>query len=52
MAQNNQVLLTRLKDSGLESFNLDALIASKSAVGREKDLEAVRLLRAIKETKK
>jgi hypothetical protein len=30
-------------------LNLDALIAAKSAVGREKDMEAVRLLRAIKE---
>jgi hypothetical protein len=32
-------------------LNLDALIASKSAVGREKDLEAVKLLQAIKERK-
>jgi hypothetical protein len=30
-------------------LNIDALIASKLAAGREKDLEAVRLLRAIKE---
>jgi hypothetical protein len=30
-------------------LNLDALIASKSAVGRGKDLEAVRLFQAIKE---
>jgi hypothetical protein len=30
-------------------LNLDALIASKSATGREKDLAAVRLLRAVKE---
>ena len=30
-------------------LSLDALIASKSAVGRAKDLEAVRLLEAIKE---
>ena len=30
-------------------LNMDALIASKLAAGREKDLEAVRLLRAIKE---
>lgn len=30
-------------------LNIDALIDSKSAVGREKDLHAVRLLRAIKE---
>jgi hypothetical protein len=32
-------------------LSLDALIAAKSAVGREKDLEAVRLLQAIKERK-
>jgi hypothetical protein len=30
-------------------LNIEALIASKLATGREKDLEAVRLLRAIKE---
>ena len=32
-------------------LSLDALIASKSAVGRDKDLEAVKLLRAVKEKK-
>jgi hypothetical protein len=32
-------------------LDLDALIAAKLAVGREKDLDAVRLLRAIKERK-
>ncbi|HEX5399100.1 MAG TPA: nucleotidyltransferase [Verrucomicrobiae bacterium] len=32
-------------------LNLDALIASKAAAGREKDLESVRLLRAVKERK-
>lgn len=32
-------------------LNINALIASKSAAGREKDLEAVKLLRAIKERK-
>jgi hypothetical protein len=32
-------------------LNLDALIAAKSAAGREKDLDAVKLLRAIKEKK-
>jgi len=32
-------------------LSLDALIAAKSAAGREKDLEAVRLLRAVKERK-
>ena len=42
MPQNDQALLMRL-------LNIDALIASKSALGREKDLEAVRLLRVIKE---
>ena len=30
-------------------LNLDALIVAKSAVGRGKDLEAVRLLQAIEE---
>ena len=33
----------------LRILSLDALIKSKSAVGREKDLNAVRLLQAIKE---
>ena len=32
-------------------LNLDALIVAKAAAGREKDLEAVRLLRAVKERK-
>ncbi len=32
-------------------LNLDALIASKTAVGRQKDLDAVRLLLAVKEKK-
>ncbi|HEY3763496.1 MAG TPA: hypothetical protein VGN23_17270 [Verrucomicrobiae bacterium] len=32
-------------------LDLDALIASKQAAGREKDLDAVRLLQAIKERK-
>jgi hypothetical protein len=30
-------------------LNLDALIAAKAAVGRQKDLDAIRLLKAIKE---
>jgi hypothetical protein len=30
-------------------LNLDALITAKAAAGRAKDLEAVRLLRAVKE---
>src|ERR1035437_8484862 len=32
-------------------LNLDALIAAKSAAGRQKDLDAIRLLQAIKERK-
>ncbi len=32
-------------------LNLDALIAAKTAVGRQKDLDAVRLLQAVKERK-
>jgi predicted nucleotidyltransferase len=32
-------------------LSLEALIASKAAAGREKDLEAVKLLRAVKERK-
>jgi hypothetical protein len=35
----------------LRILNLDALIAAKLATGREKDLDAVKLLRAIKERK-
>jgi hypothetical protein len=38
-----------LSDGEFRILNLDALIASKSAAGREKDLAAVRLLQAIKE---
>jgi hypothetical protein len=66
MAQNDQALLTRLKDSGLDFvmkqsvvahfsygefrfLNLDALVASKKAVGRERDLAALRYLLAIRE---
>jgi hypothetical protein len=33
-------------------LNLDALIAAKCAAGRQKDLDAVRLLQAIKEKRK
>ena len=71
MPQNDQALLIRLKDNGLDfvvvlkqsvvaSFSygqfrfldLDALIASKNATGRERDLAAVRSLLAIKERSK
>jgi len=41
----------RLSCGEFRILNLDALIASKSAAGREKDLEAVKLLQAIKERK-
>jgi hypothetical protein len=59
MPQNDQALLARLslKRSVVASFSygqfrfldLDALIASKNAAGRERDLTAVRSLLAIKE---
>ena len=41
----------RMSFGEFRMLNLDSLIASKSAAGREKDLEAVRLLRAIRERK-
>jgi predicted nucleotidyltransferase len=44
-----QSILHRMSFGEFRMLNLDALIASKSAAGREKDLEAVRLLRAVKE---
>jgi len=57
--QNDEALLTRLslKRSRAATFSygvfrfldLDALIASKEAAGRERDLAALRHLRAIKE---
>ena len=46
-----QSVLHRMSFGEFRMLNLDALIASKSAAGREKDLEAVRLLRAVKERK-
>ena len=42
-------IIGKLSYGEFRILNIDALIASKSAVGREKDIEAVRLLRAIKE---
>jgi hypothetical protein len=36
-------------DRGVRMLNIDALIASKLAAGRERDLAAIRLLRAIQE---
>lgn len=44
-----QSVVANLSYGQYHMLNIDALIASKSALGREKDLEAVRLLRAIKE---
>jgi predicted nucleotidyltransferase len=44
-----QSILHRMSFGEFRMLNLDALIAAKAAVGREKDLEAVRLLRAVKE---
>ncbi len=44
-----QSILHRMSFGEFRMLNLDALIASKSAAGRQKDLEAVRLLRAVKE---
>ena len=41
--------ISRLSYGGVRMLNLDALIAAKAAVGRPRDLEAVRQLRAIKE---
>jgi len=41
--------ISGLSYGGVRMLNLDALIAAKEAVGRPRDLEAVRQLRAIKE---
>jgi hypothetical protein len=41
--------ISGLSHGGVRMLNLDALIAAKEAVGRPRDLEAVRQLRAIKE---
>ena len=46
-----QSILHRMSFGEFRMLNLDALIASKSAAGREKDLSAVKLLQAIKERK-
>jgi hypothetical protein len=44
-------VLRSLSYGEFRMLNMDALIAAKLAAGREKDLDAVRLLRAIKERK-
>lgn len=46
-----QSVLHSLSYGEFRMLNLDALIAAKFAVGREKDLVAVKLLQAIKERK-
>ena len=46
-----QSILHSMSFGQFRMLNLDALIAAKAAAGREKDLEAVRLLRAVKERK-
>jgi hypothetical protein len=46
-----QSILHSMSFGEFRVLNLDALIAAKAAAGREKDLEAVRLLRAVKERK-
>ena len=46
-----QSILHTMSFGSFRMLNLDALIAAKAAVGRAKDLEAVRLLRAVKERK-
>jgi hypothetical protein len=48
---SQQSILHTMSFGQFRMLNLDALIAAKSAAGREKDLEAVRLLRAVKEKK-
>jgi hypothetical protein len=44
-----QSVLHTMSFGAFRMLNLDALITAKTAVGREKDLHAVRLLRAVKE---
>lgn len=44
-----QSILHSMSFGQFRMLNLDALITAKEAVGREKDLAAVRLLRAVKE---
>ncbi len=46
-----QSILHSMSFGAFRMLNLDALIAAKLAAGRQKDLEAVRLLRAVKERK-
>jgi predicted nucleotidyltransferase len=46
-----QSILHNMSFGQFRMLNLDALIAAKAAVGRQKDLDAVRLLRAVKERK-
>jgi hypothetical protein len=46
-----QSVLHSMSFGEFRMLSLDALIAAKAAAGREKDLEAVRLLRAVKERK-
>jgi hypothetical protein len=48
---SKQSVLHSLSYGEFRILNLDALIAAKFAVGREKDLSAVKLLQAIKERK-
>ncbi len=46
-----QSILHSMSFGQFRMLNLDALIAAKAAVGRQKDLDAVRLLQAVKERK-
>ncbi len=46
-----QSVLHTMSFGAFRMLNLDALIAAKTAAGRQKDLDAVRLLQAVKERK-
>jgi hypothetical protein len=46
-----QSILHSMSFGKFRMLNLDALIAAKTAAGRQKDLDAVRLLQAVKERK-
>jgi predicted nucleotidyltransferase len=46
-----QSILHSMTFGKFRMLNLDALIAAKTAAGRQKDLDAVRLLQAVKERK-
>jgi predicted nucleotidyltransferase len=46
-----QSILHTMSFGKFRMLNLDALIAAKTAAGRQKDLDAVRLLQAVKERK-